>query len=125
MTTYDVINPATEKVVGTIPLADAEQTDAAIARAANAAETWRDVAPADRGRLLRRFADAVDADLENLARWRSRTPATRSATRAGRRATSATCCTTTRPRRNACSASRSRLPAASMSPSTNRSAWSA
>ncbi|GAB2570169.1 aldehyde dehydrogenase family protein [Kribbella endophytica] len=65
--TYDVINPATEKVVRTVELATEEQTDAAIRRAAEAFTTWRAVAPADRGRLLRRFADAVDADLENLA----------------------------------------------------------
>ncbi len=65
--TYDVINPATEKVVRTVELASEEQTDAAIHRAAEAFPTWRAVAPADRGRLLRRFADAVDADLENLA----------------------------------------------------------
>jgi len=63
-----VINPATEKVVRTVGLASEVDADAAIARAATAFETWRKVAPADRGRLLRRFADAVDADLENLAR---------------------------------------------------------
>ncbi|MFC6160681.1 aldehyde dehydrogenase family protein [Kribbella jiaozuonensis] len=65
--THDVLNPATEKVIRTIELADETEADAAIARAAKAFETWRDVNPADRGRLLRRFADAVDADLENLA----------------------------------------------------------
>jgi acyl-CoA reductase-like NAD-dependent aldehyde dehydrogenase len=65
--TYDVINPATEKVIRTISLATQDDADAAIARAAKAFETWREVTPADRGRLLRRFADAVDADLENLA----------------------------------------------------------
>src|SRR6266508_2459757 len=54
--THDVINPATEK-----------DADEAIARASKAFETWRNVTPADRGRLLRRFAEAVDADLENLA----------------------------------------------------------
>ncbi|TDO66725.1 acyl-CoA reductase-like NAD-dependent aldehyde dehydrogenase [Kribbella sp. VKM Ac-2571] len=64
---YDVLNPATEKVIRTIELASEAEADAAIARAAKAFETWRDVTPADRGRLLRRFADAVDADLENLA----------------------------------------------------------
>ena len=64
---YDVINPATEKVVRTIALATEQEADAAIARAAEAFHTWRNVTPADRGRLLRRFADAVDADLENLA----------------------------------------------------------
>jgi acyl-CoA reductase-like NAD-dependent aldehyde dehydrogenase len=65
--TYDVINPATEKVVRTIELASVEQTEAAIARASAAYAGWRAVSPADRGKLLRRFADAVDADLENLA----------------------------------------------------------
>jgi acyl-CoA reductase-like NAD-dependent aldehyde dehydrogenase len=65
--THDVINPATEKVVRTIELATEADADAAIARATTAYESWREVSPADRGRLLRRFADAVDADLENLA----------------------------------------------------------
>jgi acyl-CoA reductase-like NAD-dependent aldehyde dehydrogenase len=66
-TSYDVLNPATEQVVATVPMADLAQTDDAIARAARALPAWRDLAPADRGRLLRRFADAVDADLERLA----------------------------------------------------------
>ena len=68
MTSYDVINPATEQVVQTVELLDVAQADAAIERAAAAFPAWRAVAPADRGRLLRRFAEAVDADLENLAR---------------------------------------------------------
>jgi acyl-CoA reductase-like NAD-dependent aldehyde dehydrogenase len=67
MTTYDVINPATEKIVKSVQLADAEQTDAAITRAASAGAAWRAAAPADRARLLRRFAEEVDADLEHLA----------------------------------------------------------
>ncbi|GAA5124718.1 aldehyde dehydrogenase family protein [Haloechinothrix salitolerans] len=67
MTTFDVINPATEQLVRTVPLADVEETDAAIARAVRAQRRWRTVAPAERARLLRRFADAVDADLEHLA----------------------------------------------------------
>ena len=65
---FQVINPSTEEVVRTVELADRAATDAAIERAQRAFETWQDVAPADRARLLRRFAGAVDADLENLAR---------------------------------------------------------
>jgi len=68
MTVFDVRNPATEEVVRRIELTTAEETDAAIARAQAAFPAWRDVAPGDRARLLRRFADAVDADLEHLAR---------------------------------------------------------
>ena len=65
---FDVINPATEQVVRSVALTSAEETDAAIARAQAAFPAWRDVAPGDRARLLRRFADAVEGDLENLAR---------------------------------------------------------
>jgi acyl-CoA reductase-like NAD-dependent aldehyde dehydrogenase len=67
MTITHIINPASEEVIDTIELADVHQTDAAIARAQRAFESWRTVDPADRARLLRRFADLVDADLENLA----------------------------------------------------------
>jgi acyl-CoA reductase-like NAD-dependent aldehyde dehydrogenase len=65
---YDVVNPATEQIVATVPLAGVAETDAAVARARRAYETWRLVAPADRGRLLRRFADQVENHLEELAR---------------------------------------------------------
>jgi len=67
MTQYTVINPATEQPVTTIPQAGAEQADEAIARAARAEESWRAVAPGDRARLLRSFAAAVDANLDDLA----------------------------------------------------------
>lgn len=65
--TYDVINPATEKLVTTIEHLDLEGTDAVIAKAAKAFETWRHVAPGDRARLLRRFADVVADHKEELA----------------------------------------------------------
>ncbi|GAA2597977.1 aldehyde dehydrogenase family protein [Actinomadura fulvescens] len=67
MTDFDVINPATEKVVETVRLASAEETDAAVARAARAFQVWRSVAPGDRARLLRAFAAAVDAHAGELA----------------------------------------------------------
>ncbi|SNR24738.1 aldehyde dehydrogenase family protein [Blastococcus mobilis] len=65
---YDVVDPATEQVVTTVPRTDVAGTDTAVARAQRAFETWRQVAPADRGRLLHRFAEAVDASVEELAR---------------------------------------------------------
>lgn len=68
MSTYTVINPATEDPIVDVELADLEETDRAIEKAATAFETWRTVAPADRARILRRFADKVDAANEELAR---------------------------------------------------------
>ncbi|MGQ1796000.1 aldehyde dehydrogenase family protein [Kocuria oceani] len=67
MTSTQIIDPTTEEVIGTVALTSLEETDAAVDRAHRAFRTWRDVAPGDRARLLRRFADAVDADLEHLA----------------------------------------------------------
>jgi acyl-CoA reductase-like NAD-dependent aldehyde dehydrogenase len=64
---HDVINPATAQLVTTVQLVGLHETDVAIDRAAHAFESWRAVAPADRGRLLRRFADAVEGALEELA----------------------------------------------------------
>ena len=64
---HDVINPATEVVIASVPMHSVEETDRLIERAAAAAPAWRAVTPADRARLLRRFAEVVDAHNEELA----------------------------------------------------------
>ncbi|MBD7996763.1 aldehyde dehydrogenase [Arthrobacter sp. Sa2CUA1] len=62
-----ILNPATGEAITVVePLGPAE-VDAAIALAARTFETWRHTGPSQRAALLRRFAAAVDADLENLA----------------------------------------------------------
>jgi len=66
-TTYDVINPATESIVTTIAHLDLAGTDAVISKAAKAFETWRQVSPGDRGKMLRRFAEVVAEHKEELA----------------------------------------------------------
>jgi len=68
----EILNPATGEVVERIEPATAEDADAAVARAKKAFPAWRDVAPADRSRLLRRLADALEAERENLAQLESR-----------------------------------------------------
>jgi acyl-CoA reductase-like NAD-dependent aldehyde dehydrogenase len=62
-----VVNPATESVIATLPSASLTQTDEAIERASAAYPSWRALAPGDRARLLRRFADLVDVHGEELA----------------------------------------------------------
>ncbi|WP_043681774.1 aldehyde dehydrogenase family protein [Streptomyces xylophagus] len=62
-----VLNPATEEVVATVPAATAADVDAAVVRAARAQAKWAALPPADRARLLRRFAATVDQYLEELA----------------------------------------------------------
>jgi len=65
--TFDVISPVDETIVKTVRFADDTEVDARVERANLAFATWRRVAPGDRARLLRRFAEAVDADIETLA----------------------------------------------------------
>ncbi|MEU5321546.1 aldehyde dehydrogenase family protein [Streptomyces sp. NPDC021056] len=64
----DVLNPATEEVIATVPGAVEQDVDAAVHRAERARRAWAAVAPADRARLLRRFAAVVDEHVEELAR---------------------------------------------------------
>ncbi|MFC7527089.1 aldehyde dehydrogenase family protein [Actinoplanes sp. GCM10030250] len=63
----DVIDPATGESFTTVPSLDLTGTDAAIERAQQAFARWREVAPGDRARLLRRFAAVVDEHIEELA----------------------------------------------------------
>ncbi|WP_338675548.1 aldehyde dehydrogenase family protein [Streptomyces sp. SCSIO 30461] len=64
----DVLNPATEEVIASVPGAVEQDVDTAVERAAAAQRAWAAVAPADRARLLRRFAGVVDDHIEELAR---------------------------------------------------------
>ena len=68
----EVLNPATEEVVERLEPATEEEADAAVARAKAAFPKWRDVEPSDRARLLRRLADALDSESENLAQLESK-----------------------------------------------------
>ncbi len=67
-----VVNPATEEPIAELEQAGIEETDDAVARAKAAFPGWRDVAPADRARLLRRLAALVEEHCEELARIESR-----------------------------------------------------
>src|SRR5215213_8169642 len=68
----EVLNPATEEVVERLEPATEEDADAAVARARAAFPKWRAIEPSDRARLLRRLADALDSERENLAKLESK-----------------------------------------------------
>ncbi|AEW97559.1 MULTISPECIES: aldehyde dehydrogenase family protein [Streptomycetaceae] len=67
-TEHQVLDPATEDVIATVPATTPHEVDRAVTRAARAQRDWAAAAPADRARLLRRFAATVDQHLEELAR---------------------------------------------------------
>jgi len=66
-TELGIVNPATEEQIATVAVHDFEETGRAIELAATVLPAWKRVTPADRSRLLRRFADVVDAHIEELA----------------------------------------------------------
>jgi acyl-CoA reductase-like NAD-dependent aldehyde dehydrogenase len=67
MTASTVINPATEEVLRTVEQVDSAGVDDAVARAKGAQRLWAAQPPAERAGLLRAFAAAVDAHVEELA----------------------------------------------------------
>lgn len=64
----DIENPANRTVIGEVPRATDADVDKAVRAAATAFEAWRLVAPRDRGRALLKIADAVEAEVESIAR---------------------------------------------------------
>jgi acyl-CoA reductase-like NAD-dependent aldehyde dehydrogenase len=62
-----VVNPSTGEAFAEVHQADQAEVDAVIALAHAAQPAWASVAPGDKARLLRRFADAVDGAAEELA----------------------------------------------------------
>ena len=67
-----VVNPGTEETIAELEPAGRDQADAAVAAARAAFPAWRAVTPADRARLLRRLAAAVEEHGEELARLETR-----------------------------------------------------
>ncbi len=67
-TTLDVINPATQQLLGRVPALGAAETEIAIAGAARAFESWRRVSAGERGSILQRWFELIMDNQEDLAR---------------------------------------------------------
>jgi len=63
----DVINPATEKPVGSVPKGDSADVDRAVTAARAAFKKWSRITPGERSALLLKLADALDKDVQRLA----------------------------------------------------------
>ena len=63
-----VESPGNRRTIGSVPRGGAEDIDRAVKAASAAFPAWSRVVPRDRGRLLQKIADAVEARVEELAR---------------------------------------------------------
>lgn len=70
--TFESIDPHDGSVLAEVAEAKQEDVDRAVAAASKAFDRWGRLGAADRGRLLLRLADAIDADAENLAMLETR-----------------------------------------------------
>jgi len=64
----DVINPATQKVIGKVPISTREEIDAAVKAAQEAFPTWRTTTPLARVRCLFRMKEIMEERFEELSR---------------------------------------------------------
>jgi 1-pyrroline dehydrogenase len=69
--TAEVINPASDEAIASVPASSSEDVDRAVAAAATAFESWKKTTPQDRSLLLLKIADALDANADELGRLES------------------------------------------------------
>ena len=63
----DVVNPATQKVLARVPLATADEVDAAVAAAAKAFRTWRKTPVGVRARIFLKYQQLIRENMKELA----------------------------------------------------------
>ena len=67
--TYEVINPATEEVIGKASKASPKDVDKALKSAEKGFITWRKFSPWDRASIIRKIADLMRKKNSELAKW--------------------------------------------------------
>jgi len=63
----DIVNPATQELVGRVPFVTKEEVDAAVASAVKAFQTWRLTPLGTRMRIMLRFQDLVRQNMKRIA----------------------------------------------------------
>jgi len=67
--TYDVINPATEELIGKASKASRANVDEALISAQKGFEVWKKFSPWDRAVIIRKIADLIRKKNNELAKW--------------------------------------------------------
>ncbi|MEO0561592.1 MAG: aldehyde dehydrogenase family protein [Chloroflexota bacterium] len=65
--TWDLINPATERVIATIPFGNADDVTAAVDAASAAFPGWRSLSPFERAKYLVKAAAYISTHAEDFA----------------------------------------------------------
>ncbi|MEJ2036242.1 MAG: aldehyde dehydrogenase family protein, partial [Maritimibacter sp.] len=68
----DIFNPATGEVQGKVPLASADELNAVVEKAAEAQKGWAATNPQRRARVMMKFGELINRDMDKLAEAISR-----------------------------------------------------
>jgi len=67
--TYNVINPATEEIIGKASKASPADVDKALKSAEKGFEIWKKIKPWERSKIIRKIADEIRKKSKNFANW--------------------------------------------------------
>ena len=67
--TYDVLNPATEEVIGKASKANTEDINKALKSAEQGLEIWKNTPPWERAKIIRKISDLIRKKTDVLAKW--------------------------------------------------------
>ena len=67
--TYDVINPATEEVIGKASKANSEDIQKALKSAEKGLKIWRNTSPWERSKIIRKISELMKERVDILSKW--------------------------------------------------------
>ena len=67
--TYDVINPATEEIIGKASKASPADVDKALKSAEKGFQVWKKIKPWERSKIIRKIADEIRKKSKIFAKW--------------------------------------------------------
>ncbi|MBD1146232.1 NAD-dependent succinate-semialdehyde dehydrogenase [Pelagibacterales bacterium SAG-MED28] len=67
--TYDVINPATEEIIGKASKANSEDVQKALKSAEKGLEVWKNTSPWERSKVIRKISELLRERVDVLAKW--------------------------------------------------------
>ena len=67
--TYDVINPATEEIIGKASKANSEDIQKALKSAEKGLKIWRNTSPWERSKIIRKISELMKQRVDILSKW--------------------------------------------------------
>ena len=67
--TYEVLNPATEEIIGKASKANKNDIQLALKSAERGLEIWKNTSPWERSKIIRKISDLIRSKVDILSKW--------------------------------------------------------